>query len=157
MSIDLQLLVNTLQAEIIAHCSWRGSVDTLADITLRAMGMTNYAQSDLDEIRKYLRSQPLRTALNAIDCALWVDNDGLMRFVDQQPSTLKAAKLRTAHYPGAGCCRYCLLPESQKVNTLRQETDHNGHYVSGSFIHEQCRLAWRRLRMQVAAAGENHE
>ncbi|MBI3144472.1 MAG: hypothetical protein HYZ18_04235 [Pseudogulbenkiania sp.] len=151
--IEYQLWINTLQSTVIAHAAWRGDINVFADVILKAMGQ-EFCQTDLEKLRNLLRSSQLRIALNSRDCALWLGQDKLLRMVDQQPSSLRAAKLRLAHHPGPNTCRYCLMTEAKPLIELTQEKDSNGHHVAGSFVHLNCETAWRRLRMQIA--GEMH-
>lgn len=141
-------LVNTIQSVGIAYSVWRGPAATLADVLAKAMA----TPGRLDEIRRLLHSQPLRAALSTRDIGLWTGHDGQLRLVDQQPSSFKAAVLRTQHHPGAGACRYCLMAEPMRLEPeLEPERDARGDTVPGSFVHKQCATAWTRLRAQVAS------
>lgn len=156
--IDHSLLVNTVQSVAIGYSAWKGDLNVFADVILRAMGQLEYSQDDLDEIRRLLRGQPLRMALQSRDVALFIGGaDKLIRLVDQSPSSLKAARLRVQHHPGPNShtCRYCLIRENPRLNELEPERDHNGHAVAQSFVHPGCAVAWRRLRVQAIAAEVN--
>ena len=145
-----QDLVALVQSIAIAHSTWRGSDTALADVLLKALRREGYSERDLDDVRRLLHSQPLRAALASRDVALWTGKDKLLRLVDQQPSSRKAALLRTQHHPGPTCCRYCLLREAQSLNPeLQPERDARGEIIPGSSVHENCAAAFQRLRTLV--------
>lgn len=152
--MDMQLLIGTIQSIAIAHRAWRGDIGLFADVTLRALG-GEYSQRDLDELRSLLRSNALKSALNSRDVLMWTGHDGLLRLIDAQPVSLKAARAKVAHQPGPYSCRFCLMNESPKLPELEQEKSERGEYIAGSFTHPACANSFRRLRLMVAAAEVN--
>lgn len=141
-------LLNQIQAVSIAYSAWKCRDTDLADTLAKALATPDR----LDEIRRLLHSKPLAAALGTRDVSLWVGHDGLVRLVDQTPSTRRAAGLRTTHHPGQNTCRYCLMSERPSLlPELEPETDARGDVVPGSFTHRQCAVALARLRQQVAA------
>lgn len=140
-------LVNTLQSVTIAYSVWRGPAATLAEVLAKSMATPDR----LDEIRRLLHSKPLQSALSTRDIGLWIGHDGQLRLVDQQPSSFKAAVLRTQHHPGQNACRYCLMPERPSLQPeIELERDVRGEVVVGSFVHARCAVPFARLRAQVA-------
>lgn len=134
-----------VQAIAIGHSAWHGPIVFLAETVARSMNTDR-----MGEIETALRATPLQRELFERDIALWIGNDGYVRLVDQSPSSLAAARLRTEHHPGVGVCRFCLLREAQRlIPELEAERDARDELIPGSFIHPQCRRAWRRLRSQV--------
>ena len=140
-------LINHVQAIAIAHAAWRGLDTVLAGLLAKSLRTPDR----LDEIRRLLHSTPLRASLAPRDVLLWIGHDGLVRLVDAQPVSHRAAILRTAHHPGPGACRFCLMAEATRLDPeLSPEVDARGDVVPGSFVHKACAAAWARLRAQVA-------
>jgi len=139
-------ILDQLQAVAIAHGTLRTSDKALAEVVANALD----APERVAEIRRHLHSMPLRTALHARDVLLFFGFDGLVRLVDAQPVSDKAARLRVAHQPGPDTCRFCLMTEKRSLQPeLMPELDDRGQRVPGSFLHEACMPAWNRLRQQA--------
>lgn len=144
-----QHLIGQIQAICIAHSVWRGSDHALSDLIVRTME----SPYPTEKIRQFLHSPELQGALATRQIAMWVGHDKLIRLVDQQSLSNRAAKAKTEHYPGDNACRFCLLRENNRLGMeLETERGLDGEFVQGSFVHPRCAAAWRRLRQQ--AAGE---
>lgn len=142
-------LVGMVQAITISHSVWRGDDHALADLIVKSMENCPY---ESEKIRQFLYSPELQGALSTRQIAMWAGHDKLIRLVDQQSLSNRAAKAKVQHYPGDNCCRFCLLRENNRLGMeLETERGLDGEFVQGSFVHPRCAAAWRRLRQQAAS------